>query len=285
MLTSRRFDLVALDLDGTILDLYHASSITPPVLAAIAQVQAAGVAVTIATGRVFDYVRAYIQPLNITTPVVTTQGAVIGDPTTGHVIAETPLSLPMARDLAAWADAAQRVSAFYFNDDEGHTHIRQNIDMGRQEFFDHVMGSPREIVGSLSSLLDGRFNHPPLKYMMFSDMETEPALVDELKARFGASATVTRTHPLLVEMTALGVDKGQGLLRLCQLLGVAPQRVLAIGDNDNDIPLLQTAGFGVAMGNSSAGLKAVADWIAPPIEEDGAAVALRRLVLGQPDLH
>ena len=144
-----------------------------------------------------------------------------------------------------------------------------------------MMGSPRAIVGSFSRLLDDRSNHPPLKYMMFSDMETEPALVDELKARFGAYATVTRTHPLLVEMTALGVDKGQGLLRLCQLLGIDRQRVLAIGDNDNDIPLLQMAGLGVAMGNSSSGLKAVADWVAPPIEEDGAAVALRRLVLDQ----
>jgi hydroxymethylpyrimidine pyrophosphatase-like HAD family hydrolase len=64
------------------------------------------------------------------------------------------------------------------------------------------------------------------------------------------------------------------------MLGVDPQRVLAIGDNDNDIPLLEAVGFGVAMGESSPGLRAVADWIAPPIEGDGAAVALEQWVLG-----
>ncbi len=280
-MTNRPFDLVVLDLDGTILDLYRAHGIPPVVRTAIADVQAAGVRVTIATGRVLDYVRAYIEPLNITTPVVTTQGAVIGDPITGHVLAETVLPLDLARDLAEWADATGRVSAFYFNDDEGHTHVCQNSAQGDAEFFDHVMGSSRVITGSHEVLLASNQHHLPLKFMMISDLECEPNLVADLQAHYGARSTVTRTHPLLVEVTATGVDKGQGLLHLCGLLGIHPQRVLAIGDNDNDIPMLQVAGLGVAMGNSSPGLKAIADWIAPSIEQDGAAVALRHLVLGQ----
>ena len=72
------------------------------------------------------------------------------------------------------------------------------------------------------------------------------------------------------------------MLRLCQLLKIDPQRVLAIGDNDNDIPLLQAVGYGVAMGNATPGAKAVAKWVAPSIAEDGAAVALEKLVLGLP---
>ena len=53
-----------------------------------------------------------------------------------------------------------------------------------------------------------------------------------------------RTHIWLVEATARGVDKGSGLLRLCDILGIDPQRVMAIGDSENDIPMLQAAGFG-----------------------------------------
>ena len=83
----------------------------------------------------------------------------------------------------------------------------------------------------------------------------------------------------MVEGTALGIDKGEGILRLCQLLQIDPQRVLAIGDNDNDIPMLKTVGYGVAMGNATPGAKAVAKWVAPSVEEDGAAVALEKLVL------
>ena len=78
----------------------------------------------------------------------------------------------------------------------------------------------------------------------------------------------------MVEGTALGNDKGEGIRRLCQLLQIDPQRVLAIGDNDNDIPMLKTVGYGVAMGNATPGAKAVAKWVAPSVEEDGAAVAL-----------
>ena len=55
--------------------------------------------------------------------------------------------------------------------------------------------------------------------------------------------------------------------------------VLAIGDSDNDIPMLRAAGFGIAMGNAAPHVKAVARWVAPAIEEDGAAVALQRWIL------
>lgn len=278
---TRPFDLVVLDLDGTILDLYKASSTTPAVRAAIAAVQAAGIPVSIATGRTLDYVRAYVQPLMIVTPVVTTQGAVIGDPVTGEVLAETTIGLAEARELAQWADSTARPSAFYVNDDRGHTHILENLPIGDDEFYDHVLGGPRELVGPFGLLFATPPRHLPVKYMIFSDIRQEPTLVADLHAHFGDRLTVTRTHPNLVELTAVGIDKGQGVLHLCGMLGVNPERVLAMGDADNDIPLLQAVGFGVAMGNATAGLKQVADWIAPSIDDDGAAVALETLVLGR----
>ena len=75
------FDLVILDLDGTILDLYKSVEMSRGVCDTIAAVQAAGVPVTIGTGRTLDYVRAHTSHLRIDTPVVTTQGAVIGTAT------------------------------------------------------------------------------------------------------------------------------------------------------------------------------------------------------------
>jgi hydroxymethylpyrimidine pyrophosphatase-like HAD family hydrolase len=103
-----------------------------------------------------------------------------------------------------------------------------------------------------------------------------PTFVDT----FGGRLYLTRSHPRLIEGMALGVDKGTGLQALCARLQIDPQRVLAIGDNDNDIPMLKAAGYAVAMGNATSGLKAVADWVAPSIEEDGAAIVLEQLVAG-----
>ncbi len=277
--SKRAFDLVVLDLDGTILDLYHHKEISPVVKAAIDKVQAAGIPVTIGTGRTLDYVRAHTGPLGITTPVVTTQGAVIGDPVTGEVLHETDMPLSAARQVAAWIDEIQPISVFYFGDDHGHTQIIQNRTGPDPDFYDHVFGVPRTMAPSFSDLLADVGAPSPIKFISINDPERQVDIAPDLKTRFAGQLSITRTHPWLVEGTALGIDKGRGLLTLCDLLGVDPQRVLAMGDNDNDIPMLQAAGFGIAMGNANAGMKAIADWIAPSIEEDGAAVALEKWVL------
>lgn len=278
----RPFDLVILDLDGTIIDPYRHADISPKVRRVIDDVQAAGVPVTIGTGRTLDYVRAHVDHLGIITPMVTTQGAVIGDPVTGQVLHETDMPLDAARDAAAWLDEVQPISVFYFGDSDGHTKIIQNRTGPDSDFYDHVFGLPRTMAASFGDLLAPAGAHPPVKFIAINNPEEEVDIAPDLKERFRGRLSITRTHAWLVEGTALGIDKGEGLRTLCRLLGVDPQRVLAVGDNDNDIPMLQAAGFGVAMGNANAGLKAVADWIAPSIEDDGAAFALEKWVLERP---
>lgn len=280
--TERPFDLVVLDLDGTILDLYHHADISPTVKLVIDKVQASGVRVTIGTGRTLDYVRAHIGHLGITTPVVTTQGAVIGDPISGEVLHETDMPLESARQVAAWIDETAPISVFYFGEGDGRTRIVQNRSGPDPDFYNHVFGLPRTMAPSFSELVAASDAQPPIKFISINDPEKEFDIAPGLKQRFDGQLSITRTHPWLVEGTALGIDKGEGLRRLCARLGIDPCRTLAIGDNDNDIPMIQAAGFGIAMGNANEGLKAVADWIAPPIEEDGAAVALRRWVLNTP---
>lgn len=277
---TRPFDLVALDLDGTILDLYHHRPISTAVASAIAAVQDAGIPVTIATGRTLDYVREHIAHLGIVTPVVTTQGAVIGDPVSGKILQQTAIALPTARRAAAWIDARDLITAFYFLTDDGRIRILQNHSGDEVAFYDHVFGHPRSLQANFSPLLAPADARPPLKFIVIQPAhDNGDGLVEELRRTFHPDLTITRTHPRLVEGTAPGIDKGQGLRRLCDYLGIEPGRVLAIGDSDNDIPMLEMAGYAVAMGNASPGVLAVADYTAPPVEEDGAAVALRQLVL------
>lgn len=277
---ARPFDLVVLDLDGTVQDLYHHAPVSTPVKRAIAAVQAAGIPVTIATGRTLDYIRQHMRELGITAPVVTTQGAVVGDPVTGHILAETTIPLPLARQAAAWIDDQPFVTAFYFNDDAGHIHIYQNREGEDKPFLDHVFGFPRELRAPFMPMLANDNARAPLKFIVVEDFARFGIDVrQELTARFSPHMTITRTHPQLVEGTAQGVDKGTGVLHLCEVLGIAPQRVLAIGDSDNDIPMLEVVGFGVAMGNSTPGVVAAAKYHAPSVAEDGVARALQELIL------
>jgi Cof subfamily protein (haloacid dehalogenase superfamily) len=278
--TGRPFDLIVLDLDGTILDLYRHAPISDRVASTIAAVQAAGIPVTIATGRTLDYVREHIVQLGIVTPVVTTQGAVVGNPVTGEILNETTIPLLLARQAVQWIDSQPYVTALYFNDDDSRIHIYQNRSNGDEEFLDHVFGFPRSPQPTFAPMLASPTARCPLKFIVVEDRDVYGVdLVAELTSRFSPELTITRTHPRLVEGTAQGVDKGLGVRHLCTLLNIDPQRVLAIGDSDNDIPMLEAVGFGVAMGNSTPGVMAVAQYNAPPVNADGAAVALEELVL------
>ena len=129
-------------------------------------------------------------------------------------------------------------------------------------------------------LLAGDDARAPLKFIVVEDYERFGVdVLGELTARFTPQMTITRTHPRLVEGTAQGVDKGMGVLHLCELLNVDPQRVLAIGDSDNDIPMLEAVGFGVAMGNATEGVIAASRYTVPSVAEDGVAVALQEFIL------
>ena len=282
----RPFDLVILDLDGTILNAYQRAPISPAVQAAIAEVQAAGIPLTIGTGRTLDYLHhQFPGDLGLRYPAVTTQGAVIGEPASGRVLMERHIPLADARELAAWVDSEPFMTAFYFLDGEGRTHVYRNrvgVTPEEEDLLHHVLGKPITFCEQLSPLLAAPDAHPPIKAITYEnpDQSGRDVLL-EMERRFSPRLSIMRTHIWLVEAAAPGVDKGSGLRKLCEIMGIDPQRVLAIGDSENDIPMLQAAGFGVAMGNATESLKAIADWIAPPIEEDGAATALRRWVLGE----
>jgi Cof subfamily protein (haloacid dehalogenase superfamily) len=273
------FDLVIIDLDGTIIDPYESGEISPRVVEIVAAVQAAGVPVTIATGRTLEYVRAHLGGLDVTLPIVTAQGAILGDPVTGEVLDETVLPLSPARRLLRWIDARNPVSAVYFSNGDGSIRIVQNRSGDRRNFEHYALGVPAAMQPTLADLLAADDAHLPIKIMLLNDASAEPNLAPAIKAAFEPELSITRTHPFLVEATASGVDKGQGVRKLCARLRVDPARVLAIGDSDNDIPMLEAVGFAVAMGNASDGVLRVSDWVAPSVDEDGAAVALEKWVL------
>jgi len=280
----RPFDLVILDLDGTIINAYQRLPISKTVHDVIEAVQATGVIVTIGTGRTLDYIRHSLHGnLQLTHPVLTTQGAVIGDPVTGHVLAEQVLPLDKAREIATYVDAHGYPTAFYFNDTDGHTQVLWNtrsITPEEDALLQHLLGAPVAIVEAFTPLLAAPDAHPPVKVIAFNyGLPGDIDVLPEYQRRFAPPLSITRTHEWLVETTAPGVDKGSGLRRLCDLLGVDIRRVMAIGDSDNDIPMLEAAGFGVAMGNASEQVKAVADWVAPTIDAEGAAVAMQQWIL------
>ena len=82
------------------------------------------------------------------------------------------------------------------------------------------------------------------------------------------------------EATHPAVNKGTAVQYLTQkILGLQPGNVMTIGDNFNDVEMLQYAGIGVAMGNAPSEVKAIANWVAPDVENNGVALAVEKFLL------
>jgi len=110
-------------------------------------------------------------------------------------------------------------------------------------------------------------------------------MVERVQRFMGSRAKALAAGPRWVDIVMPGVSKANAAASVAERLGVRQDETIAIGDGDNDLEILRWAGLGIVMGNGTPRAKAAADWIAPPIEDDGVAVALQRFILGPRAQH
>jgi hypothetical protein len=261
--------LLALDLDGTILADLH--TIPARTQAAIKAAVERGVYVTIATGREYDITHKFVQLLGLTTPTICCQGALIYNAQTGETISRQGLSLPLAHQLIDLA-RAHRLSLHLCLDNAAS--YTEAATPASREVFSRVGATIFE-VNDLKQVI----TLSPLKGLIVHPADEAGALTAELQSSLNGNLSVTRSHDVLIEVTLPHVSKGHALAILADYYGVPQSEVMAIGDHDNDIEMIAWAGLGVAMGNASAGAKAVADVIAPPLSEEGAAWTIEQFIL------
>jgi Cof subfamily protein (haloacid dehalogenase superfamily) len=270
--TTSPYHLLACDLDGTLMGAEI--TISTRVRRALAAAQARGVSVTLATGRGFPETLPFAQLLNITIPIICYQGGLIKHPLTGDLIHQATMDRQLVLDVIDLAHASDWHMLVYVDDTvfiEEYRHARS--------FYSDLLGEDIRRVDDLafSAKTDG---WQPAKFLIVgSDRAASDRMQRQMEERFGGLMHVVRSHDLFVEGNPLGVDKGDALRRLAHYLNVPQERVMAIGDQGNDAPMLRWAGLGVAMGSGSEEARAAADWVAPPYSADGAAVAIERYLL------
>lgn len=265
--------LVALDLDGTLVE--PLKPVRPRVVASVRAAQAAGVRVTLVTGRMFVGAEPFVRLLSIEGPIVCYQGAVIADALTGRF--EREIALPNAIALRIYEAAKPRgYHVQFYRDDRFYVEQRNTYS----DLYARISGSEPIVVPSLPAAFAGRDS---TKVNIVTEPDKTPECLALMKEVCGDDAYVTRSNPEFVEMLSPKVDKGVALALVASELGIAIEDVLAIGDSYNDLPLLRTAGFGVAMGSGPPELKAEADAVVGDVEHDGVAEAIERFVLAPPD--
>jgi hypothetical protein len=261
--------LVAFDLDGTLMDAE--GQISPRVRRAVSAAQEQGVVVTVVTGRMFVETVPRVQDLNIAAPLLGYQGGWIQVAGEEEPLYRASLPIDVAREALGLADARGWHTVLYADQRIFTREMRHP-----PEFYRRWLGLEHHVVDGWQGVLE---RHTLDKVLFVAEPDAIPAMAELLKARMGDCAQIFRSHAQFVEVVPKGVDKATGLAWLAEHLEIPREAVMAVGDQENDLPMVEWAGLGVAMGNAVEPVREVADWVAPPVQEDGAAVALERFVL------
>ena len=261
--------LLAIDLDGT--TVKHDNSISDRVIAAVAAARAAGVRVVIATGRNSVGASHFANRFDLQGPLIAQQGGLIFDFPTNVVLHRLRLPHALACELVAYEVANPHWRTVIYQD--------EHVFVTNGDYFAHrdgLVGWNPVIVPDLCNVLNSQ---DPDKILFMLDEDQTASVLQDMANIVGARALVVQSHAQFVEVNPLGADKGTALAWLAGRLGIARERVMAIGDQHNDSTMLSWAGLSVAMGNAREDIKALARWVAPDVVDDGAAVAIEKFVL------
>ncbi|HIK05767.1 MAG TPA: HAD family phosphatase [Trichormus sp. M33_DOE_039] len=273
--TSQEIKLLVVDIDGTISG--ESNTISSTVKQAIAAVQSQGIQVAIATGRMYRSALRFHQDLNSTLPLMAYQGAWIQDPTSQEIYQHSPVSRDIALQLLDYFEQPALRSLlsvhFYINDQ---LYVR-DITPETQAYAARSGITPIP-VGDLRQTL----SQEPTKILaLCDDTSVIKDLLGNLRRQYTpAELYMTTSVATFFEATNAVVNKGNAVRFLAEeVLGLQRQNVMTIGDNFNDLEMLEYAGIGVAMGNAPEDVKAIANWVAPSVEVDGVATAIEKFLL------
>lgn len=257
--------LIAIDLDGTLFD--DSLKIHPRIPPAVRRLQEAGHIVTLATGRMYQATRPFGKLLNISAPLICYQGALIRK--NGIVIAHQTIPLDVAEEAVRFSQE-QNLHLNVYRDDRLYVARRTP----EAEFYSELSNVSFNEVGDLTTVLKDE----PTKLVFIGDERETRHWLGMARERWSRRAQVVQSHARFVELTNKNVSKGHALLTLAETYGIPRERTFAIGDNLNDVSMVEAAAVGVAMGNAAPEVKDVADWTAPTVADAGLAVALDRFL-------
>ena len=263
------YRLLAIDLDGTLLTPSPHKMITPRTYNALRHAAENGMAIVIATGQMLPVLRAICADLPLTAPQIIENGALVVNLHSGTVLHEKLMPVEYILPTLATLRTFGFFRAY-------HTYERVYVDYNtpRSRTWYRPPVAPAIEVEDVASLY-------PLTCIKIVGIGEEQTLREkraELERIFAGKLYVTQSSFDLLEFLHPDVSKVHALEAIATDLGIAPEEIVAFGDNHNDIGMLRFAGLGVAMGNAHDEVKAAADYVTLSNSEDGVAVVIEKVL-------
>lgn len=268
--------LIMMDIDGTIVNSPHNRSVSEELCETVRLVAEQGILIGLASGRNYGHVMSQMKDIGFTGPYICNNGAyVVMD---GQIYSEVLLTDDII-DIA-WKQAEELQCYIEFSGRNvmhtctipGYTGLTFPKD-GTDDYLDVLKYDAyipermhKEYISKITLVVNTREKADKIeKFWKFGELKDEVFL--------------SNSFWYCLEITRKGVCKGEGLLAVAKRLGIPMEKVLAIGDGDNDAKMLKVAGISFAMGNASAAALAAAKYQTAPVTEDGARKVLEKYIL------
>lgn len=253
------YQLIAFDLDGTLLT--HQFELLPSTIKAIEEIRQLGLKVTVATGRSYKSAKPFLDQLNITEPMVFSNGAVFDNPDTGdrELICGVPLETALIVLMLL---------------PEYHISVKLHMADGsifKSDYTPWPDEGKHFEVGEIKPDLKRELDEDPIKIVFYDDTGKMDAFSERLNGILDHKSQVSlfRSHIRYMEMTNQSVSKGQTLQKLVKKLGIPPAEVITVGDQDNDLEMIRDFGLGIVAGPGTEKLLEICDHRIPSPEEEG----------------
>lgn len=267
------YKLIAIDMDGTLLNDRH--EVPEDVKNVLNEAKKQGIKIVLCSGRPIGGMRGYIEDLNLDEEgdfAIAYNGALVQKTHSNEVVAELSLSHDDLENLYEHSIALN--SPMHFFDVNGL--YTPNADISKY------------------TVLESYLNNIPLGYRKVSDVPQDTSIpkvmyIDQpdklertiqlLPVSLKEQYNIVRSSPYFLEFVHPSVSKGNAVRKLAELLNIKQEEVMCIGDNGNDLSMIQYAGCSVAMGNAIPEVKAVADFETRTNNEGGVAYAIEKIAL------
>lgn len=249
-----KYKLFIFDLDGTAIPSRIDALPSPAVVAAVARARQK-LQVSVATGRAMSLLRDIFRVLELESPCVISGGTQIVSPATGEILSD-----------------------FRLHPDQ----VSQLIQLCRRYPYEIIFNE--ELSGAPAS--DRKvYGDERVIYLMAIPDDLTDQILQEVRTIPDIGAHTARSWTpgcFDIHITHARATKKHAIGKLQEMLKIDQADTIVVGDQNNDLPLFESAGFRIAMGNASAELKSHADFIAPSVDEDGLAYVVDKFILSPP---